>query len=111
MNLFAPSHVSGDMISLNRTNPLHFNRARQTEADIAPLKEGGFQNLLLKSLGQVNDLQQNVTSMSQKMITDPESVDPHDLTIAQAKASTSLSMTKQIVEKSVQAYKNILSTR
>ena len=45
------------------------------------------------------------------MIIDPESVDPHDVTIAMAKANTALALTKAVVDKSLRAYKEIISIR
>ena len=39
------------------------------------------------------------------MITDPESVDVHDVTIALAEANLSLSMTKAIIDRAIRAYR------
>jgi flagellar hook-basal body complex protein FliE len=45
------------------------------------------------------------------VIINPDSVDPHDVTIAMAKANTSLQMTKTILDSALKAYREIISIR
>jgi flagellar hook-basal body complex protein FliE len=49
--------------------------------------------------------------MAQAMITDPDSVDIHDVTIALAEANLSLSMTKAIMDRAIRAYQEIVNLR
>ena len=45
------------------------------------------------------------------MITDPDSVDVHDVTIALAEANLALSMTKAVVDRALAAYREIINVR
>jgi flagellar hook-basal body complex protein FliE len=49
--------------------------------------------------------------LTEAMITDPDSVDIHDVTVAMAEANLALSMTKAIMDRAIQAYKTVVNTR
>ena len=100
--------VVGDTINLTRT---HQNHLRGLGDTAEPGKAGDFGNLLMKALNGVNDLQQESQGLAARMITEPDSVDPHDVTIAMAKANLSVSMTKAVVDRALQAYTNIINLR
>jgi flagellar hook-basal body complex protein FliE len=71
----------------------------------------GFGRLLAQAFGNVNDKQKVASQLGRQMITDPDSVDVHDISIAMAEANLSLSMTKSIVDRALRAYREIISTR
>ena len=71
----------------------------------------GFDKLMSQALGRVNDMQIETQRLSRQMITDPDSVNIHDITIAMAEANLSLSMTNAIVDRAIKAYREIISTR
>ncbi len=73
--------------------------------------EGSFGNLLLGALGSVNDSQLKSMDLTQQMVTNPDSVNVHDVTIALAEANLSLSMTKAIVDRALAAYREIINVR
>ncbi len=73
--------------------------------------EGGFASLFLQALGQVNQQQLRAQDLSQALITDPESVDIHDVTIALAEANLSLSMAKAVIDRAIRAYREIVNIR
>ena len=50
-------------------------------------------------------------NLSQKMVTDPGSVNVEDVTIALADANLALSMTKAIVDRALAAYREIINIR
>lgn len=70
-----------------------------------------FEQVLLKTFDLMNKKQTRVDALSEKMIINPESVDPHDLTIAMAEAGLSLKMTQTIVDKAIKAWNDITTTR
>lgn len=70
-----------------------------------------FEQVLLKTFDMMNKKQTRVDALSEKMIVNPESVDPHDLTIAMAEASLSLKMTQTIVDKAIKAWNDITTSR
>jgi flagellar hook-basal body complex protein FliE len=111
VNLLLSSGLSGHIVELARTEPRHL-RGTLTPAAAEPAgPEEGFGKALAQALGQVNDLQHRSMDMAQAMITDPDSVDIHDVTIALAEANLSLSMTKAIMDRAIRAYQEIVNLR
>jgi flagellar hook-basal body complex protein FliE len=114
-----PTQAVGDMVKMARTNPLHlagtaaFGSAAATDAPAssAGATETAFGKLLMSALGNVNDSQLNAATLSQRMITDPNSVNVEDVTIALADANLALSMTKAIVDRALAAYREIINVR
>jgi flagellar hook-basal body complex protein FliE len=98
----------GDLMAMRRTDPRHFADVSVTEVQGA---EGSFGQMLFSALGSVNESQLKGMDLTQQMITDPESVDVHDVTLALTEATTSLSMTKAIVDKALAAYREIINVR
>jgi flagellar hook-basal body complex protein FliE len=112
MALIDPTQAVGDIVKLARTNPLHLAGAGEAPAaDQTGGPEQKFGNLLLGALGSVNDSQLTAMNLSQKMVTDPGSVNVEDVTIALADANLALSMTKAIVDRALAAYREIINIR
>jgi len=72
---------------------------------------GSFEKAMLQALDSVNADQNESTDLMQTMITDPQSVDPHDVTIAMAKANLSLNIARTVLSRVVQDWKEIINTR
>jgi len=96
-------------IYINRTDPRHFV-GRNGEAPSGD-QNGTFAQMLMDGLGQVNSLEQTAQDLSIQAITNPDNVDVHDVTIAAAKAELALSITKNVVDRVIQAYKEIQNVR
>jgi flagellar hook-basal body complex protein FliE len=77
-----------------------------TESQAAALV-GSFGDVLGKALTQVNELQLQADSLSQKLATG-EITDAHTVTIAAEKAALALEMTIQIRNKVMEAYQEIM---
>jgi len=107
----SPSGLSGHLVELRRTDPRHLPsslaRLPSTPAD----PEEGFGRTLAQALGQVNDMQHRSMGLTQAMVTDPDSVDIHDVTLALAEANLALSMTKAIMDRAIRAYQEIMNVR
>jgi flagellar hook-basal body complex protein FliE len=73
--------------------------------------DGNFDTVMLKALDKVSAYQQNYDAMIQQAIIDPDSMDVHDIAEAQAKAELSLNITRTILNRVVQAWKDIINTR
>lgn len=110
MNYLNYDQVAGHRVSLIRTDPRHFTMNGRTE-EISDTGTDGFQKMMFEALEGVSKIQNESADVSKKMIIDPDSVDPHDVTIAMAKANTALALTKAVVDKSLRAYKEIISIR
>ena len=112
MDYLNSNQAMGLRVSLKRTDPRHFNMNGQSGSiGASDTGSGSFQNMMYEALNGVNKLQNDSADISRKMIIDPESVDPHDVTITMAKANTALALTKAVVDKSLRAYKEIISIR
>ena len=76
------------------------NRTEQT-TEAASIQRAGqsksFQSYLLDALSTVNSQQLDVTAVQEKLITDPDDVDIHDVTIAMAKARQSLNLAQTVI--------------
>lgn len=106
-NFLSPAQVSGDQFALYKTHGSHVGN----EGLSAPEGQKSFGQMLFDSLEGVNQEQQFAHDISVQAVADPDSVDPHDVTIAMAKANLSLSITKNVVDRVVQAYQDITTLR
>ncbi len=85
--------------------------------DIAPVRLGetnvveSFGKVLSKALGEVNSLQNQSDKMVQMMITHPDKVNIHDVTTLMSQAEMSLSMTKVVTDRVINAYREITNLR
>ncbi|MDR0600937.1 MAG: flagellar hook-basal body complex protein FliE [Treponema sp.] len=125
MTLYNAATVTGGNVSMAVTDPRHmtsdpdnFTRIGHTVNDLAKItgagsvtRSGAFEQAMLQALDQVSGYQQFASSLEQQAITDPESVDPHDITTAQAKARLSLDMTRNVLNRIVQGWRDLINTR
>jgi flagellar hook-basal body complex protein FliE len=117
--------VTGNAVSMKTTHPKHFalNPAApgtigkniidlkdKTGAD-AVVRAGTFEQTMLQALDKVSGDQQAASALSRQAITEPGSVDVHDITIAQAKASMSLNITRNVLSRLVQDWRDLINTR
>lgn len=110
MTLFGVPQASGDIVSLQRSDPRHLTPEGLT-GPVDQKSSGGFPGMLLNALDGANNLEQRSLSLEQQMIIDPKSVDAHDVTIALGEANLALSMTKAIVDRVIRAYQDIINVR
>ena len=139
MALIDPSQAMGNVVKLARTDPRHLAGIGEALSTPVSAVSGGVQNaafsgvqnaasggvqnaasggaeqkfgdLLLGALGDVNQSQLKAMDLSQRMVTDPGSVNVEDVTIALADANLALSMTKAIVDRALAAYREIINIR
>jgi flagellar hook-basal body complex protein FliE len=109
MTFLNPNQVSGHELVLARTDARHFTG--RLDPQRSGSQEGTFASLLLDSLNSVNEQQQTAESLAVQAVVEPESVNTHDVTIAAAKANMSLSITKSVVDRVIQAYREIQNVR
>lgn len=110
MELLNAAQVHGSKVDILRTDARHFDLNGKT----GPVEEPGkpsFQQQMLAAMEGVNADQIKASDLYQKMLIDPQSVDAQDVTIASAQARMSLDLTKNVVERAVQAYRDIINMR
>ncbi|MFW6362814.1 MAG: flagellar hook-basal body complex protein FliE [Spirochaeta sp.] len=100
--------VQGDQFSLSRTNAGHFS-ARPEDVEQTASKD--FAGMLMESLQEVNSMQNQAADLSVTAALNPDQVDAHDVTIATAKAELALNLTKNVVDRVIQGYKDIVNLR
>lgn len=111
MSLLGPSQVSGDVVQLKRTNPLHLDSAGQAGPITDKKPANDFQNMVLKALNGANNVTQKSLSLEQQSIIDPQSVNAHDVMIALAEANMAVSLTKAVTDRVLRAYQDIINIR
>ncbi|MDR2072363.1 MAG: flagellar hook-basal body complex protein FliE [Spirochaetaceae bacterium] len=75
------------------------------------LRDGLFSDTMLKALDAVSGYQLQAEYIEQQAIIDPESVDVHEIADAEARATMSLNITRTILNRIVQAWKDVINTR
>ena len=70
-----------------------------------------FEKAMLQALDRVSGLQQEASAIAQAAITDPASMDIHDITTAQAKANMTLNITRTVLSRLVQGWRDLINTR
>lgn len=110
LDVLSRNQVSGDLIDVKRTNPLHLNSDGKSGA-LNGEKGVSFEEMILEALNGVSQDQMESSNLMEQMVTKPDSVDTHDVTIAMAKADMSLNVTKAVIDRAVSAYKEITSLR
>ena len=70
-----------------------------------------FQDFILEAMNTVNTQQTDVTKLQERLITDPDSVDVHDVTIAMSKARMSLNLAHSVIDRLVSSWNEITTTR
>jgi flagellar hook-basal body complex protein FliE len=108
--LLRPNQVSGHVIDLLKTDPRHMDSALK-KAPAAKGPEGSFGDVMIKAFENVSDLQNQTETLSQKMITDPDEVNVHDVMISMAESNLAISMAKAVVDRAIRAYREIIGTR
>ena len=73
--------------------------------------EGTFEQILLKGLDSVSGAQLFADNLAKQAIINPDSVDAHDVTIAQEIAGMSFDITRNILNRLVQGWRDLINTR
>jgi flagellar hook-basal body complex protein FliE len=110
MDLLSSLSAQGGQIEQLRTDPRHFDVNGKT-GPVGDAPKATFQDAMDAAIEGMNGDQIKATDLYQKMITNPDSVDAHDVTLAAAQASMSLNLAKNVVERGLQAYRDIINMR
>ena len=70
-----------------------------------------FQSYLMEALNSVNGSQLDVSAVQEKLITNPDEVDIHDVTIAMSKARMSLNLAQNVIDRITTSWNEITTTR
>ena len=102
-------------LQMVRTNEQHFGNSAIKGTNLNQTQKAtgnkSFQDFLLEAMNTVNTQQNDVTKIQERIITDPDSVDVHDVTIAMSKARMSLNLAHSVIERLVSSWNEITTTR
>lgn len=106
-------------LELNRNNPAHMGSSSvNTDINVGGIsgnegvaKTGTFKNYLMEAVDKMNSQQLNVSALQEQVITDPDSVDIHDVTTAMAKAQMSLNLAQTVIERLVKGWTDLSQNR
>lgn len=101
------AHIGSSEIVPSPSEKIYSNESASGKKNVS----GTFENYLLNAVEYVNGKQMASAENVEKMITDPESIDIHDVTIAMAEASMSLSLAQTVIDRLVGAWNEITTTR
>ena len=80
-------------------------------ADASGRGNANFADAMLRAVDTVSAQQMNASALAEQALVDPDSVDIQDLTIAQAEASLSLNIAKNVLNRLVQDWREIINMR
>jgi flagellar hook-basal body complex protein FliE len=86
-------------------------RLRDTIGANGITRAGTFEDVMLNALDKVSGAQLKASDLQKQAIINPGAVDIHDITIAQAEASMSLGITRNILSRLVQGWRDLINTR
>ena len=77
----------------------------------AVTRTGTFEDAMLGALDKVSAYQQFSSNLNQAALLDPDSVNVEDVTMAMAEASMSLNITRSVLNRIVQGWRDLINTR
>ncbi len=104
-------------LELNRSDPAHIGTKalmgsqKALDSGKSEKVHGSFESMLLEAASAMNDQQIEVSKLQEKVITDPDSVDIHDVTTAMAKAKMSLSLAQTVIDRLISGWNELSQTR
>ena len=107
--LLSPSAVRGDIIPLKTSMERHWNGI--PDKPVPESTSINFAEALNSALIKVNDQQVGSENLIQKLISDPRSVNAHDVLVTAEKARMSLNLTKSIADLAVRTYRELINLR
>jgi len=96
------SKVTDLSITKDNANLLHTTEKSGTKS---------FSEYLMDAVNTVNSNQVAVTDLQEKIVTSPDDVDIHDVTIAMSKARMSLNLAQTVIDRLVTDWNEITTTR
>jgi len=111
MDLIDPNNAMGNVLVLVQTHASHLNSEGERRGLTVEVNRGHFGSLVAAAVGRVSDRQHEAEELFRRMISNPDEVEPHDVTIAMAQANMSLNLTRTIVDRAVKAYNDITTMR
>lgn len=107
------ANIKGHQVEVATTHQNHFRTDMKNLAGKAkdvPAKVDFF-TFLQSSLSSVNEKDLQAEEMAERMVTNPEEVEVHDVMIALEKAKMALNLTRVIRDSAIKSYREITNLR
>ena len=112
-------------VTMVRTDPRHMGQINSpyagSGANVISLEKkigaegihsgGTFEHAMLQALDKVSGLHQHASNLQIEAMINPDSVEAHDITIAQEMANMSLNITRNVLSRLVQGWRDLINTR
>lgn len=103
---------AGNTPLVDTSKKLYFGQNGTISNSEAPAKKHStFEGYLLDAMTELNGQQNAVGALQEKVITDPDSVDIHDVTIAMAKAQMSLNLAQTVIDRVISGWNELSQNR
>jgi flagellar hook-basal body complex protein FliE len=107
-----PAHIgTGPIVDVSKKLTVDANGNVSDKQPEAVKTKGAFETYILDAMNEMNGQQIDVSKIEEKIETDPESVDIHDVTTAMAKAQMSLSLAQTVIDRLITGWNEISTTR
>ncbi len=110
-------NMSFGNLELNRTSAGHLGTSALTGFKPAEtqksgeVKKAGFEDYILQAFNEMNGQQLKVSQLNEQIVTDPDSVDIHDVTTSMAKAKMSMDLAQTVIERLVKGWTDLSQNR
>ena len=113
---YLPMNVTHEKHIVNKASDFYTmgNQINETGKKIgadAVIRSGTFSEAMLNALDKVSGYQQFASNLSQAALLEPDSVNVEDVMIAQAEANISLNITRNVLSRLVQSWRDLINTR
>ncbi len=101
---------NGNTVQMLLANPKHINSAGQMKqaVDAGSRK---FSDLITDALDRGSASQLRANELFEKVMTQPDEVEVHEVTTAMAQAEMSIRLVKAVVDRAIKAYNDITAMR
>ncbi|MDR0496101.1 MAG: flagellar hook-basal body complex protein FliE [Treponema sp.] len=103
-------HIASDSVDFLAEGNKITGMGRKIGAD-AVIRSGTFSEALLGALDKVSAYQQFSSNLNQAALLDPDSVNVEDVSVAMAQARLSLDITRNVLNRVVQGWRDLINTR
>jgi flagellar hook-basal body complex protein FliE len=110
LKLTHPKHMTFDRNNFLVQGQKIAEAEKKIGADMV-IRSGTFGEAMLGALDKVSAYHQFASNLSQAAITDPDSVNVEDVMIAQAEANMSLNITRNVLNRIVQGWRDLINIR
>jgi len=105
-----PEHIGGGTSSFQNKGSEIVELGRKIGAG-GVIRPGLFENMLVSALDNVSALHQNASNLAEQALINPDSVNVEDITFAQQEAQLSLDLTRNVLNRIVQGWRDLINTR